>query len=223
MIRKIRRILALALVLLFMSCCAVAEDTYFIEVDITNQIVTVYYNDARTEADIVRQMICSTGTNDCTPTGHFKLNQRNDAERGEWYAIPKYDCYVQYVTRIYDAYLFHSLPYHKRSYSSLDQEAAAQLGEPASHGCIRLRPDDAKWIAKNCPNGTRVHIYHSNERDEFLRKRLLEETFTIDGEWSGYDEFLGSTGGLTAAVEAMITREKIENAVVEVTPMPSAE
>ncbi|MBQ8506699.1 MAG: L,D-transpeptidase [Clostridia bacterium] len=223
MIRKIKRILAAVLALVLVNCCAAAEDTYFIEVDITNQIVTVYHNDVRSEAGIVRQMICSTGANDCTPTGHFKLNQRNNAERTEWYAIPKYDCYVQYVTRIIDAYLFHSLPYHDNDYDTLDQEAAAQLGEPASHGCIRLRPEDAKWIAKNCPNGTRVHIYHSNERDEFLRDLLLDKTYSIDGEWFSYADYLGSAGGLTAAVEAMITREKIEGTVLEVTPMPEAE
>lgn len=222
MIRKLRGVLALLLCLLLCGG-ALAEDTYFIEVDITNQIVTVYYDDLRHEGGIVRQMICSTGENDCTPTGHFELNQRNNAERTEWYAIPKYDCYVQYVTRIYDAYLFHSLPYHDNDYDTLDQEAAAQLGEAVSHGCIRLRPEDAKWIAKNCPNGTKVHIYHSYERDEFLRDRLLEETFSIDGEWFSYADYLGSAGGLTAAVEAMITRQKIEGVVVEVTPMPEAE
>ena len=222
MIQKMRCILAVLLCALLLGSFALAEDAYYIEVDITNQVVTVYYADQRNESGIVRQMICSTGENNCTPTGHFKLNQRNNAERGDWYAIPKYDCYVQYVTRIYDAYLFHSLPYHKRSYSSLDQEAAAQLGEPVSHGCIRLRPDDAKWIAKNCPNGTGVHIYNSYDRDDFLRSRLLEETYSIDGEWADYAAFLGDARGLTAAVEAMITREKIEGVVVEVTPMPDA-
>lgn len=205
MIRKITPILTVLLVFL-LSCAALAEDTYAIEVDITNQIVTVYHADNMTEGGIVRQMICSTGANDCTPTGHFKLNQRNAAERTEWYAIPKYDCYVQYVTRIYDAYLFHSLPYHDNDYDTLDLEAAAQLGQPASHGCIRLRPDDAEWIARNCPNGTYVHIYHSYEPDELLRGLLLDQTFSVDGEWFDYAAFIESAGGLTAAVRAMEIR-----------------
>lgn len=210
MIQKIRRTCALLLAALLLGGAALAEDTYFIEVDITNQIVTVYYDAVRSEGGIVRQMICSTGANDCTPTGHFRLNQRNSAERTEWYAIPKYDCYVQYVTRIMDAYLFHSLPYREEDVETLDQEAAAQLGEPASHGCIRLRSEDAQWIAENCPNGTRVHIYHSGERDEFLRGRLLETSFSIEGQWFSYADYLGGAGGLTGAIEAMLARQSIE-------------
>lgn len=210
MAQKIRRICALLLAALLLSGGALAEEAYFIEVDITSQIVTVYHDAVRSEGGIVRQMICSTGANDCTPTGHFRLNQRNSAERTEWYAIPKYDCYVQYVTRIVDAYLFHSLPYAKEDTQTLDQEAAAQLGEPVSHGCIRLRSEDAQWIAENCPNGTEVHIYHGDERNEFLRSRLLETSFSIDGEWFSYADYLEDAGGLTAAFEAMLVRQRID-------------
>ena len=32
------------------------------------------------------------------------------------------------------------------------------LGRKASHGCIRLKIDDAKWIYDNCPYGTTVVI-----------------------------------------------------------------
>lgn len=201
-------LLILALALLLPACAALAEDTYSIEVDITNQIVTVYYANDMSPSGIVRQMICSTGHadsgEDATPLGEYKLNQRYSNERSEWYEIPKYDCFVQYVTRIVDAYLFHSLPYAEPDESTLDLEAAAQLGEPASHGCIRLRPEDAKWIAENCPNGTNCRIFHSNERDEFLRALLLEESFTIDGPWFSYAEYLFSAGGLVGAVEAML-------------------
>ena len=207
MLQKLKMLLV-ALLLALLPCEALAEDTYSIEVDITNQIVTVYYANDMSPTGIVRQMICSTGHadsgEDATPTGEFKLNQRYDNERSEWYEIPKYNCYVQYVTRIVDAYLFHSLPYAEPDVSTLDLEAAAQLGERASHGCIRLRPEDAKWIAENCPNGTDCRIFHSNDRDEFLRGLLLEETFTIDGPWFTYADYLAGGGGLVAAVEAML-------------------
>ncbi|HAH78565.1 MAG TPA: L,D-transpeptidase, partial [Ruminococcaceae bacterium] len=35
---------------------------------------------------------------------------------------------------------------------------ADKLGEPASHGCIRLPVEDAKWIYDNIPEGTKVVI-----------------------------------------------------------------
>jgi len=34
-----------------------------------------------------------------------------------------------------------------------------KLGSPASHGCIRLKVEDARWIYNNCPAGTTVTVY----------------------------------------------------------------
>ncbi len=219
----IRWMAAWALALTLVMGCACAASPYAIEVDITNQIVTVYRAEDPSETGIVRQMICSTGTNECTPVGRFALNQRNSAERGEWYAIPNYNCYVQYVTRIVDSYLFHSLPYAEKDVSTLDPEAAALLGTPASHGCIRLRPEDAKWIAKNCPNGTACHIYHSRKPDEGLRGLLLVQSYAEGGGWENYADFARGAGGLTSAVQSMVTKKRIEGVVAEVTPTPGPE
>lgn len=225
MIRKIKACLAALLALMLLPCAALAEDTYAIEVDITNQIVTIYHKEDRTEGGVVRQMICSTGSGeipeDATPQGEFELNQRYPNERSEWYAIPKYNCYVQYVTRIIDAYLFHSLPYAEKDLDTLDLEAAANLGEPVSHGCIRLRPEDAKWISDNCPNGTYVRIFESGERNELLRDLLKRETYSNEDHWFSYADFIASAGGLTAAVEAQRIRTEIMGTMVEVTPMPA--
>lgn len=218
--RNLRRILCLVLLIALLSGGALAASPYAIEVDVTNQIVTVYRAEDVSDSGVVRQMICSTGVNECTPVGDFTLNQRNSAERTKWYAIPTYDCYVQYVTRIIGGYLFHSLPYAEEDEATLDTEAAALLGTPASHGCIRLRPEDAKWIAKNCPNGTPCHIYHSDAVDEGLRGLLLMQSYTEDGEWASYAEFLQGAGGLTAAVQSMVTKKQIEGIVAQVTPTP---
>ena len=218
--RKLRGIACLVLLIALIAGGALAASPYAIEVDVTNQIVTVYRAEDVSDSGVVRQMICSTGVNECTPVGDFTLNQRNSAERTKWYAIPTYDCYVQYVTRILDGYLFHSLPYFEEDEATLDTDAAALLGTPASHGCIRLRPEDAKWIAKNCPNGTPCHIYHSDAVDEGLRGLLLMQSYTEDGEWASYAEFLQSAGGLTAAVQSMVTKKQIEGIVAQVTPTP---
>ena len=218
--RNLRRILCLVLLIALLSGGALAASPYAIEVDVTNQIVTVYRAEDVSDSGVVRQMICSTGVNECTPVGDFTLNQRNSAERTKWYAIPTYDCYVQYVTRILDGYLFHSLPYFEEDEATLDTEAAALLGTPASHGCIRLRPEDAEWIAKNCPNGTPCHIYHSWEVDEGLRGLLLLHSYAEGGEWASYADFAQGAGGLAAAVQSMVTQQRIEGVVAEVTPTP---
>jgi len=32
------------------------------------------------------------------------------------------------------------------------------LGKPASHGCVRMTVEDAKWIYDTIPNGTKVIV-----------------------------------------------------------------
>lgn len=180
-----------------------AEAGYKIGVDIENQIVTVYRADDDSEDGIVRQMICSTGQSNSTPRGTFKLFTRKGVDREEWYYIAKFRCFVQYPTRIYNDILFHSLPYSAKDLATLDQTALAQLGDAASHGCIRLYSEDAKWIAENCGDGTVCRIYAGSARDDELRLRLLGSTYTTDGPWKSYREFLGwGEGGVSRASEA---------------------
>ena len=47
--------------------------------------------------------------------------------------------------KVYGDYLFHSVPYNKDQSEVVDYT----LGVPASHGCIRLKTEDAKWIYDN--------------------------------------------------------------------------
>lgn len=148
---------------------------YSIDVDLTNQIVTVYRSSDMT---IVRQMICSTGTGTRTPVGSFALEQTRPEDRTPWYYIGNYNCYVKYPTRIRGPILFHSLPYVSRDMRTIDREAVSQLGTRASHGCIRLRWQDAKWIAKNCTDGTPVRIYEGALPDNDLRGILLLEGYS---------------------------------------------
>ena len=68
---RLKKLLTALLALMLCACapaCAEYDMPYYIGVDLTNQIVTIY----RTEDDvIVRQMLCSSGMNDSTPTGTF--------------------------------------------------------------------------------------------------------------------------------------------------------
>ena len=176
---------AIALLALAMLCAlpltqrsAQAASAYYIEVDITNQIVTIDDNSNRTESGKVAMMICSTGKSGTpTPTGTFTLpTKRYSTERTEWYYFSQYNCYAKWATRIYSGILFHSVTYNSKS-SGPSSAAVNALGYQASHGCVRLRVADAKWIAKNCPAGTKVRIYKSGKRNESLRSSLLRSSW----------------------------------------------
>ena len=167
-----------------------AAAKYTITVDLTNQIVTVYDSGNTGESGIVRQMICSSGkSGTATPTGTYSLPRKvYSTERTEWYYFSKYNCYAKWATRIVGGILFHSVLYTagKKGPTSTSVNA---LGKPASHGCIRLRVADAKWIAKNCPSGTQCRIYKSGKTNADLRKRLLSKSFSRSD--MTYGQFMG--------------------------------
>ena len=173
----------------FLACSALAE--YEIEVDTANQIVTVYRGAGREKTDIARQMACSTGKSNSTPKGTFKVFTRKGVDRQEWYYIRAYRAYVQYPTRFFNDYLFHSLPYSQPDTDMIDESALEQMGSPASHGCVRLYSEDAKWIAENCPDGTKVRVYAADESRDALRKCLIDQTYAPGEPWLDYDEYLG--------------------------------
>ena len=65
-----------------------------------------------------------------------------------------YTCW--YYTQFYGNYLFHSVIYKQGSMSVITD---GRLGINASHGCVRLSIENAKWIYNTIPYGTRVVIY----------------------------------------------------------------
>ena len=201
-----RFICALTLLCLLATCFPMAEDRaqaaakYYIQVDLTNQIVTVYDNGNTTEAGIVRQMICSTGkSGHATPTGTYTLPSKwKKAERTEWYYFPEYSCYAKWATRIVGGILFHSVLYTGAKKGPTKSSVNA-LGSRASHGCVRLRVADAKWIAQNCPAGTTCKIYSSGKKNTALRKKLLKKCFSRASET--YDHFMGRDGDAEESVK----------------------
>jgi len=160
---------------------------YYIEVDIGNQIVTIY--DAAT-MDIVRQMLCSAGEKlHWTPVGDYIMPEdEKRTDRDPWYKIG--GIYVRYATRISGKVLFHSIPYYMKDEDCIDRDCLRRFGMPASHGCVRLRWQDAKFIAENCPPGTHVRILYNENRDDELRALLYQESFDASKGFS-YESFLG--------------------------------
>ena len=66
--------------------------------------------------------------------------------------------YGQYCTRIVGGVLFHSVAGSNMTSHNLSAGNYNMLGQPASHGCVRLCVRDAKWIYDNCGLYTRVDI-----------------------------------------------------------------
>lgn len=62
-----------------------------------------------------------------------------------------------YYTQIRGNYLFHSQIYDRQS--SPRRITDGRINKWCSHGCVRLRIADAKWIYNNIPGGTTICIY----------------------------------------------------------------
>ena len=193
MLRMKRLLAALTALCLLIMCFpglnALADSKYYITVDLTNQIVTVYDSEKTDDINIVRQMICSSGRPATpTPQGTFYLPRTSSTERKEWYYFSKFKCYAKYATRITGGILFHSTLFTAAKKGPTSSSTRA-LGSKASHGCVRLRVNDAKFIAENCLAGTKVRIFASGKTNASLRSKLKKKTFIRDNQT--YDSFLG--------------------------------
>jgi len=124
------------------------SDDFKIKVDLIKQKVFVYYKD-----NLIKEMICSGGTDQSpTPPGEFKTSEKI---KYDW--IPRFNMGAFYWTRFYEKYLFHSVPFDENK--EMIMEEYEKLGSPASHGCIRLELDEAKWLYEKLPLGVKVIIY----------------------------------------------------------------
>ena len=155
-------------------------DHFYTVVDLTNQAVFVYEKDSAGEYTVlVREMICSSGIEDGhrSPRGTFKMGE--DYKRFAFFV--HFDCYAQYWSQIRGRIYFHSVPYSERDDRYLMEDEFWLLGQPASHGCIRLLPDDAQWVYLYLCPGSTVTITDELPADAALVASLLpKETPTPD-------------------------------------------
>lgn len=118
---------------------------YLILVDCTSNRTAVYQWDNGWYA--IHEWYCTTGANNCTMKGQYTTNLKG-------YSFGSgFTCY--YYTQFYGNYLFHSVLYYQNSDRIMD----GRLGINASHGCVRLDINNAKWIYDNIPRGTKVVTY----------------------------------------------------------------
>ncbi len=140
-------------------------------VDVTNQVTTVYGRDENGGYTVpVRRMLCSTGTKaNPSDVGDWVLNGRH----AKWCVFPKWgNSYARYWTRINASIAFHSVIYTAVSLDAMKTSSYKALGSRASHGCIRLTVEDAKWVYENIGAGTVVSIREDLPADPELRDAL---------------------------------------------------
>ena len=154
------------------------KSKYYIVVYTGSQSTVVYGKDKTGAYNvIVKAFTVSTGKKS-TPTrkGIYKIRAKY-----RWRLLMG-PCWGQYCSSISSSYLFHSVPYDKKSANTLYNASYNNLGKAVSHGCIRMCVRDVKWIYDNCPIGTQVHIvWESGPKGAGVPKRKS------GAKYSGWD------------------------------------
>ncbi|MDO4546985.1 MAG: L,D-transpeptidase family protein [Clostridia bacterium] len=130
---------------------------YVLEVSTSKQRVYAYAPDENEQYTVLaRTMICSTGLSSTpTPKGTY---QSSTGPGARWHYFKKFSCWAQYAYYIQGDIMFHSVLYGSKG-GSVTSSSVRNLGSKASHGCVRLKVEDAKWIYENCPMNTKVIVY----------------------------------------------------------------
>lgn len=129
---------------------------YRVEVSINAQTVTVYELNEQDEYVQTHQFTCSTGLGNSTPRGIFL----DGYPANRWHHFKKFDCWAQYSFEIEGNIMFHSVLYSDRDVATLRKGSVYALGNPASHGCIRLSVKSAQWLFNHCKRGSLVIVIY---------------------------------------------------------------
>ncbi len=145
---------------------------YYIEIDLVNQVISVYEKEAGSKGRLVLQGLCTTGSSENpTGSGTFKLGHLK--ERFGYFVA--FGQWAQYWTQIVRGVYIHSVMYDSKSLSDMSKSAYNGLGRALSHGCVRVLAEHAQWIFYNCPPGTTCVITKKQAPDKALVKALKEK------------------------------------------------
>ncbi len=142
--------------LLFSDAAVCKQLPYRVEVSIDDQRVYVYERMDSGEYELVQTFICSTGLGNLTPRGVFL----DGFPVNVWHHFGKFDCWAKYSFLIEGDIMFHSVLFDKDDDKTMREASLYALGQKASHGCIRLKVKDARWLFTNCKRGTLVIVIY---------------------------------------------------------------
>lgn len=126
-----------------------SKTPYLVYLNLDKQM-TYIYEGSNNNWSLVKEFNSSTGIEGKeTPKGIFAVT-----DRGDWFYSQEFQQGAKYWVQFMGDYLFHSLPFDGTQENIVDYT----LGTPASHGCIRLAVEDAKWLYDNIDNETKIII-----------------------------------------------------------------
>ena len=127
------------------SLSITSKTPYLVYLNLDKQI-TYIYEGSNNNWNLIKEFPSSTGIE-----GKEIFSVTN---RGEWFFSDEFQQGGKYWVQFMGDYLFHSLPFDETQSNILDYT----IGEPSSHGCIRLKVEDAKWLYDNIANDTKIII-----------------------------------------------------------------
>lgn len=137
---------------------------YSVTVDRVNGVMTVYNSNRTIPVKSIRVSVGLPSTP--TPVGTFRLSRS-----ARWQPLMG-NSWGQYGTHVTGNVLVHSVPGGSPDVYALPAGFYNMLGEPASHGCIRVCVADSKWVYENC-NGSAITIFDGTARSEEVFKGPL--------------------------------------------------
>lgn len=125
---------------------------------VLNEQRAYFYTSSRR---LIATLPVSTGSNDQTPTGTFKVFSKS----AQAYFSPSPNERMRYMTRFTkgrqgDNIGFHGIPYKVTKNGEVPFYTPLGIA-PVSHGCVRMRVVDAKWVFENMKLGTVVAVVRS--------------------------------------------------------------
>ncbi len=134
---------------------------YLILVSLSDRVTKIYQRNGNSWVP-VQAYLCTVGNTSRgwgTVKGDFYIGYsswNNPVKRG--FSFEDSEGHTLYFwTRFCDSFLFHSILYDRDTYN--ESVYGNALGEELSHGCVRMRAENARWIYENIPDGTRVLVY----------------------------------------------------------------
>jgi len=110
------------------------------------------------DSEMIRRVPVSTGIPDQDETITPAWEGEVGRFVGTFFAFDVYADEAWYLFEHYGSMLIHSAPYTVENGAKVYQELDLLGVRPASHGCIRLPPEDSKWFSAWEPQGARVII-----------------------------------------------------------------
>lgn len=131
----------------------------FARVVISEQRVYVYNMRKR----LIATLPASTGLLDTTPTGTFKVFSKS----AQAYYTPNPNERMRFMTRFTKGREggnigFHGIPYKVTKAGEIPFPTPLGVA-PSSHGCVRMRVADAKWLFSNMKIGTVISVVRSRD------------------------------------------------------------